>query len=233
MKQIAWTFLIAFDLAAAILWVQKREKNVAVVPSAVLSLIGSLVMCLLSFAEHKRSIRTSFILNFYLFFTTILDTARSRSYSLTSDLETISTLFTTRVGVKVFLAIVEARGKNSLILPEFAHEPAEATSGMYSGALFWWQNSLLKTGFSNVISVDDLFELDKHLRSDYLHHRLRSAWLRGQYSQPSNLAVGLFTNVTALPSQNCRRQLPLHDNLEKADVAHSSCGTPAISSDWI
>ncbi|CAI6342532.1 unnamed protein product [Periconia digitata] len=175
-KLIAWTFLIAFDLAAVVLWVQKPTKNVAAVPSAILSLIGAVCLCLLSYFEHKRTIRTSFILNFYLFFTTLLDTARSRSYSLTSDLETISTLFTTRIGVKVFLAIFEARGKSSLLLPEFSHEPPEATSGIYSGALFWWQNALLKKGSANVISVDDLFQLDKHLRADYLHHQLRLAW---------------------------------------------------------
>lgn len=96
-----------------------------------------------------------------------------------SHLEVISVLFTTRVGVKLFLAIFEARGKKSLLLPDFADCPPEATSGVYSRALFWWQHELFKKGFSNVLCVDDLFQLDKHLRSDYLHASVRAAWEKG------------------------------------------------------
>lgn len=106
----------------------------------------------------------------------VFDAARSRSYSLDSSLEIVSVLFTTRVGVKLFLAIFEARGKRSLLLPEYVDCPPEATSGMYSRALFWWQNELLKKGFSNAIAVDDLFDLDKHLRAEYLHRLIQSAW---------------------------------------------------------
>lgn len=176
-KLIAWTFLAAFDLGLLVLWVQDaRFKNRAVIASAVMSLLGAIVLCLLSYFEHLRSIRTSLLLNIYLLVTVIFDAARSRSYSLDSDLGVISVLFTTRVGVKLFLAIFEARGKRSLLLPAFADCPPEATSGVYSRALFWWQHELFKKGFSNVLSVDDLFHLDKHLRSDHLHTIIRSAW---------------------------------------------------------
>lgn len=106
--------------------------------------------------------------------------ARSRSYSLESDLEIISVLFTTRVGVKVFLAIFESRGKRSILLPEFAACPPEASSGIYSRAIFWWQNELFKKGFSNSLAVDDLFQLDKHLQSEYLHRKLQSGWDQGK-----------------------------------------------------
>jgi len=175
--QVAWGFLIAFDLALLVLWSKSAaHTNSAAVPSAALNFVGSLVLCLLSFFEHTRCVRTSFLLNVYLLFTVIFDAARSRSYSLESSLELISTLFTTRVGVKLFLAIFEARGKQSILLPEYAGYPAEATSGVYSRALFWWQNALFRTGFSNAIGVDDLFDLDKHLRSSYLHQRIQPAW---------------------------------------------------------
>lgn len=139
-------------------------------------------MGLLSYFEHLRNIRTSSLLNAYLLFTVVFDAARSRSYSLNDNLETISAVFTTRVGIKLFLAIFEAKGKQSLLLPEYASYPAEATSGVYSRALFWWQNSLFKKGFSNTLSVDDLFDLDKHLRSEYLHHLVQSAWARREFT---------------------------------------------------
>ncbi|KAF1951521.1 hypothetical protein CC80DRAFT_553172 [Byssothecium circinans] len=192
-KLISWSFLVGFDLALLVLWAQKPLKNDAVLPSHVLSLVGALLLGALSYFEHRRSVRTSFLINFYLFFTVIFDTARSRSWSLNSDLEAVSTLFTTRVGVKVFLLIVEARGKGSLLLPEYAGEPPEATAGMFSRSLFWWQNELFKQGFSNTITVDDLFELDKHLRSDYLHRRIRSAWIQVTKRGPN----ALFTTITS------------------------------------
>ncbi|KAF2634043.1 hypothetical protein P280DRAFT_52852 [Massarina eburnea CBS 473.64] len=207
-KLISWAFLLGFDLTLLILWAQKPLKNVAAVPSIALSLVGALAFPLLSYFEHQRSTRTSTLLNFYLFFTVFFDTTRSRSWSLSTDLETISTLFTTRVGVKVFLIIWEARGKGSLLLPEFAEEPPEATSGLFSQALFWWQNELLKKGFSNSLSVDDLFHLDKHLRSDYLHHRFGSAWDRVTKPGPNALLGIILTRLrwsilSVVPARAC------------------------------
>ncbi|CAJ2506119.1 Uu.00g002490.m01.CDS01 [Anthostomella pinea] len=177
-KLISWSLLVGFDLALLVFWAWQPFGYHAAVPSAALSLIGALVLALLSYFEHQRSVRTSVLINFYLFFTVIFDTARSRSWSLLPELDTISTLFTTRVGVKVFLVILEARGKGSLLRSEFADVPPEATAGLFSQALFWWQNELFRRGFSNVLSVDDLFQLDKHLGAEYLHHRIRSTWDR-------------------------------------------------------
>lgn len=139
---------------------------------------------ILSFFEHLRSIRPSFLLNVYLFFTVLFDIERSRSYGLNPDLDLVSTVFTTRVAVKVLLAFVEARGKRHLLLPEYNNCPPEATSGVYKRASFWWLNELFKKGFSNSLAVDDLFHLDKHLQADYLHHTLASAWDRRKFSSP-------------------------------------------------
>ncbi|KAJ4299242.1 hypothetical protein N0V90_004486 [Kalmusia sp. IMI 367209] len=138
--------------------------------------IGALVLGVLSYFEHLRCIQTSFLLNVYLLFTIIFDTARSRSYALDQRLNQISIVFTTRVGVKLFLAIFEARGKGSLLLPGYTDYPPEAASGVYNRSLFWWQNSLFRKGFKSTLSIDDLFQLDKHLRAEYLHQAIKSAW---------------------------------------------------------
>jgi len=129
-----------------------------------------------------RTVRPSLLLNVYLLLTVIFDIARSRSYSLTTDLDTIATVFNTRVGVKLILAIIEARPKRRLLLPSFSSYPPEATSGPYKRALFWWLNALFKKGYSESLTVDDLFHLDKHLQSDYLHHLLGSKWDRCKLS---------------------------------------------------
>jgi ATP-binding cassette subfamily C (CFTR/MRP) protein 1 len=127
-----------------------------------------------------RSIRPSLLLNIYLFFTFLFDIERSRSYALTPELSLVATVYATRLAVKLFLAVVECRDKRKHLLPEYADCPPEATSGIYKRASFWWLNALFKKGFSNALTVDDLFHLDKFLRADYMHHALGSAWARGK-----------------------------------------------------
>jgi ATP-binding cassette subfamily C (CFTR/MRP) protein 1 len=177
--QLVWLILILFDVGHLVLWVKHRgRQHRAAIPSAAMSLAGSLVLAALSFLEHMRSIRPSWLLNIYLLLTVVFDIVRSRTYSLSPDLDAIATVFTSRVAVELILAIVEARPKRRLLLPEFADSPPETTSGPYKRALFWWLNALFKKGYSESLTVDDLFHLDKHLQSDYLHHLLGSSWDR-------------------------------------------------------
>ena len=178
-RQIAWSLFAGFELALLVIWANRRTpKNRVELPSAALSFVGAVLLGFLSFVEHLHSIRPSFSLNVYLLFTTLFDIERSRTYALDPDLDLVATVFASRLGVKLFLAILEAREKRRLLLPEFADCPPEATSGVYQRATFWWLNELFKKGYSNSLTVDDLFQLDKHLQADYLHHILGPAWSR-------------------------------------------------------
>jgi hypothetical protein len=116
-------------------------------------------------------------------FTTLFDIERLRSYALHPDLDLVATVFASRLGVKVFVTVFEAKGKRKLLLPAFADCPPEVTSGIYKRATFWWLNELFKKGFSNSLAVEDLFQLDRHLQADYLHHMLGSAWTRCKFSK--------------------------------------------------
>jgi hypothetical protein len=181
--QIAWAVFAGFELALLIIWSNRQtRKNRAELASAAISFIGAVLLGLLSFVEHMRSIRPSFLLTVYLLFTSVFDIERSRSYALTPELDLVATVFAPRLGLKVFLAIVEARDKRRLLLPDFANSPPEATSGVYKRATFWWLNPLFKKGFSTSLTVEDLFQLDKHLQADYLHHLIGSSWARGRSS---------------------------------------------------
>lgn len=188
-----------------------------------------MVLGLLSFFEHVRSVRTSSLLNVYLFFTVFFDGARSRTFSLNPYHDMISVLFTTRVGVKLFLAIFEARGKDSLLVPGVSQSPPEWTSGVYSRMFFWWQNDLFRRGFSNSLSVDDLFDLDKHLRSDYLQQRIQPAWEKCRSPVPWSSRAG--ANSTVLESDRQRAQFALHDDSRTAEMVCPGCHAPASMSD--
>ncbi|ORY11757.1 hypothetical protein BCR34DRAFT_455438, partial [Clohesyomyces aquaticus] len=178
-KLLTWSLLAAFDLAILVLWIRPTaEKTSASIASAVLSLVGAILLCLLSYFEHLRSIRTSFLLNIYLLLTVVFDAARSRTFSLNKDPSLVSAVFTTRVGVKVFLAIFETKSKEHIKLPGHAQPPPEATSGIYSRWFFFWQIPLFRQGFANTLSVDDLFHLDKHLQSEFLQESIQTAWAK-------------------------------------------------------
>ena len=177
--QIAWIVLLIFDVAHLVLWAQHRgPQNRAATPSAALSVAGAIVLMVLSFLEHMRTVRPPLLLNLYLLLSFVFDIARSRTYSITPGIDTISNVFNTRVGVRLILALVEAHPKRRLLLPVYSNLPTEATSGPYKRALFWWLNALFKKGYSESLTVDDLFHLDKHLQSDHLHHMLGSSWDR-------------------------------------------------------
>ena len=172
-----------FDVGHLILWLRHRgPQNRAALPAAALTLAGSIILAVLSTFEHMRTIRPSWLLNVYLMLTMVFDIARSRSYSLSPDLDSIATVFTSRVAIKLIVAIIEARPKRRLLLSQFADCPPEAISGPYRRSLFWWLNSLFKEGYSKSLTVDDLFHLDKHLQSDYLHHLLGSSWDKRKWS---------------------------------------------------
>lgn len=155
------------------------------------------MFAVLSYFDHSRCIRTSFWLNVYLLFTSVFDIARSRSYSLDAQLNQISILFTTRVAVKVFLAVFEARGKGHLLRAGYTDEPPEADAGVYSRSLFWWQNAMFKKGFKNTFSIDDLYQLDTYLRAEYLHGILQSAWDKGKLPQSWPGHLNLLTGSTS------------------------------------
>jgi ATP-binding cassette subfamily C (CFTR/MRP) protein 1 len=165
----------------------REPHNRAAIPSAALSVAGAIVLITFSFFEHMRTVRPPLLLNLYLLLSVVLDIVRSRSYSLTPGLNTISTVFNTRVGVKLVLAIVEAHPKRRLLLPVYSNLPTESTSGPYKRALFWWLNALFKKGYSESLTVDDLFHLDQHLQSDYLHHLLGSSWYKCKFRRTHSM----------------------------------------------
>lgn len=185
--------LAAFDLALLVVWANRQtRRHRAELASAAISFAGTMVLGVLSVFEHFRSIRPSILLNVCLSFTILFDIERSRSYMLDSELDPVATIFASRVGIKVFLTVFEAQGKRELLLAEYADCPKEATSGIYKRVTFWWLNELFKKGFSTAMTVDDLFHLDKHLQSKFLHQIIGTAWDRRKYLNDYSSSVRLL-----------------------------------------
>jgi ATP-binding cassette subfamily C (CFTR/MRP) protein 1 len=128
--------------------------------------------------EHIKTIRPSLVLNGYLFFSLLFDIARSRTLWIGQTETSIAALFTAAVAVKFLVLILEAVEKRNILDPKFRDAPPEAIAGIYNRSVFWWLNSLFRRGFRKILTLDDLYTLDKHLRSTYLQNLLGSAWAK-------------------------------------------------------
>lgn len=155
--------------------------------------VGVLLLIALSYAEHTRSVRPSFILNAYLLCSLLFDIARARTLWLRSSNsfnDIIAAVTTVAVGGKLLLIILEAIEKRHILKSEFQGYPPEATAGFYNRSIFYWLNPLFKAGFDNILSVEDLFVLDKELSSERLLAIFEERWSKG------NSKFRILTNLT-------------------------------------
>ena len=164
----------------------------ASIPTAALTLLGSLAFCCLSYAEHVNSVQPSTILNVYLFLSLLFDIARSRTLWLQHYNNTLAALLTATIAIKIPILVLEAWNKRRILRPEYQVYPPEAISGIISRLFFWWQLPLFRQGYSETLTVNDLFPLDKHLSSSYLQTAMQLAWMKG-----------LNTLIQQAPLLNC------------------------------
>jgi ATP-binding cassette, subfamily C (CFTR/MRP), member 1 len=186
--QASFAAFAVLQIGLLVLWLlPSAGKTRASTPTGVVSVVGSLVFCLLSYAEHVRSVTPSVLLNVYLFVSLLFDIARCRTLwlrSLSGYSNVVAIVFTISVAVKFFILILEAVEKRWALRPVYKAYPPEATSGIYNRSFFWWLNPLFIGGFSKLLLLEDLFQLDKHLTADYLFSRFQAAW---DIRKPSSL----------------------------------------------
>lgn len=146
------------------------------VASTTLSVLSGLTLAVLSHFEHVKSARPSFLINLYLIATVLFDATRVRTQWLIGNDDAVAGVLTASLAVKCLVLVLEAVEKRSLLLGldrSFSHE---STSGLFSRSSFWWLNSLLLTGFGNVLTLDELPAISEKLDSADLAARLQSTW---------------------------------------------------------
>ncbi|KAI8627665.1 multidrug resistance-like protein [Xylariaceae sp. FL1651] len=180
-KVAAIAIFAAFQLSLVAVWAAQSTslghiRTVSLAASSV-SFVASLLICGLSYTEHARSLRPSFILNAYLLVSLLLDAATVRSFWLSSLSTTLCTLFTISFVLKAGLLVLEAVEKASFIKnTSHSRSNPEVTSGLYSRGLVWWMNPLLLDGFRRLLRPDDLYSLDESMSAAVLHEAFWAAW---------------------------------------------------------
>ena len=193
------------QLILVLLWALKppapgTSRPATAVPAAVVSLLASATLGVLSHAEHTRTVRPSFLASGYLFLTVVLDVAQARSLWLrpsAAGLGAVAALLTVSLAVRVVVLVLEESSKSSLVLRggrggrrEDGEEEVkyvaltaaapESTSGLFSRSLFWWLNSLLYQGCRSVLGMADLEAIDGKFASDVVLRKAARTWDAGE-----------------------------------------------------
>ncbi|KAF4311832.1 Metal resistance protein YCF1-like protein 2 [Botryosphaeria dothidea] len=182
LKLSAAVTLLCLNTALVGLWATTSSSTIthsrASVPAAVLTFVVSLGFCLLSWLEHARSIRPSFILNVYLFLSIVLDTARARTLYMLGPHRTIPALFTCTMVIRAIMLVLESVEKRRILLPAHKDRSRDATSGPINRSVFFWLTSLFLHGYRNILGLHDLYPMDKKLKSERLYKSFEEAWQR-------------------------------------------------------
>ncbi|KFA49912.1 hypothetical protein S40293_01213 [Stachybotrys chartarum IBT 40293] len=131
----------------------------------------------LSWLEHDRSKRPSFILSMYFFFSVLLDLPRTRTLWLLGDRPIIPILQTSSLAVRIVLFTLESTNKRGALLKS-DNLSYEVTSSTISRSLFHWLMPLFRAGFRRNLVLDDLYPLDATMEAKPLHTMLRKKWER-------------------------------------------------------
>jgi len=106
----------------------------------------------------------------------VLDAVQVRTLYLREDDSAILGLFTTSIGIKTALLILEAKSKRGYLKPPYNGFSPEAIIGIFNQSFFWWLNPIFAKGFRNVLTLDDLFTTDEALLSEPLQRQMQKSW---------------------------------------------------------
>ena len=165
---ITVTFFL-LQLALLVSWSMLPDQSTdASVPVAILGVVISFLMCILSQLEHSRSAQPSNLLGIYLVFSVLLDGVQLRTLFILGSDTVVFMLFLASWALKFILLVLESQNKTFCLKVKYQSLPPESRSGIINRSLLWWLNSLLKIGYQGIITENDLFDLDSDLTAEKL-----------------------------------------------------------------
>ncbi|KAF5532006.1 multidrug resistance-associated 1 [Fusarium phyllophilum] len=175
------------------------------IAAAALVFVNGLLLALLSYVEHTRSVRPSTIINVYLLFTALFDCAIARTLWLLDGAHAVARLFTAATSAKALILVSEAWEKRSILRVQYRDLSPETTSGILGRSVFWWINPLMKLGFSNSLTEHDLYAIEKSLVGKRLFAQVEKSWraVRGSlislvYDKTLDLSITAFDESIAV-----------------------------------
>lgn len=133
-----------------------------------------------SFLGDQRSLRPSDLLVLYFTLSTILYIPRLRSLWTIpdTDLAIPRVVWTVIFIATASLVILESVKKTRLLRPGYKNATAEQTTGFWSRSFYIWVLPFFRTGYAQIIQLDDIPRVDDDLEEEVARTRLDEAWKR-------------------------------------------------------
>lgn len=172
------------------------ERSRCTLPCLILSLPGSILLAIISYLEHQRSIRPSTLFCLFFGITCLLDTARVRTaFMFLNSLAVFWVLLCCFI-VKVAIFLAEVTEKRRFLKPAWKNVGPEKAAGVFNRAFFIWLNKTFIKGFRALLTVDLLSALDSEILEASKPTILMASWTRG--TMPNRRAPHCLTSHVAV-----------------------------------
>ncbi|KAJ5307053.1 hypothetical protein N7508_006068 [Penicillium antarcticum] len=147
--------------------------------SSILDVVVIMISLLLSWVEDQRSIRPSDLMIIYFAVTTILSLARARTlWLLSAATPKLAVLWTLICVGRAAVLSIESVHKTQRVRMAYRQPSKEVTASFWVRSFFIWVIPLFRTGFSTILTVHDMPNVDSSLTGAEAEKKLLTAWSR-------------------------------------------------------
>ncbi|KAJ5592008.1 uncharacterized protein N7459_002377 [Penicillium hispanicum] len=193
-KLVALAILLVFHLLYIAFQVQAPILHTkASLPASILQLIAVATAGLLSWLEDQRSVRPSDLMVLYFFTTSVLALPHVRTlWQLSADATTPAVVWTLVTIGTVAVSVLESIHKTRLVHLVYRESSKESTASFWIRSFFIWVLPLFHSGFSTVLSIHDMPEVDRALQGKSAERKLQLAWSKDTYYRKHRLVQVTF-----------------------------------------
>ncbi|KAI8290986.1 ABC transporter [Colletotrichum sp. SAR11_57] len=167
----------AFHLAFLIVQTKTPSINTTLsLASGILTFVAVLAASLHSILEDQRSTRPSDLLILYFSASTILALPRLRTLWLIPSASTAKALWTAIFILTALVVPLESNGKKKFLQPTYQALTKEEETGFWGRSFFTWLLPFFRLGYSRVIHISDMPEVDADLTGETAGRALELSW---------------------------------------------------------
>jgi len=146
--------------------------------SDILGIVAVFAAAVHSFMEDQRSVAPSDILVLYFSASTILAIPRLRSLWQIPTAEACRVLWTMIFISTIGVLLIESARKASLLRPLYRTVTGEQLCGFWSRSFFLWVLPFFQAGYSKILGMQDIPDVDDELQGYKTGASLQEAWKR-------------------------------------------------------
>lgn len=150
----------------------------ASLPGAALNIIAIFAAACVSLLDDQRSLRPSDLPTLYFLASSLCSLPRLRSLWMipSASVNVCRYLWLSIFIVTVLALCVESIPKTKILKSQYQKTPKEQTCGFLNRSFYIWILPFLQKGYSNVLRVEDIEEIDTRLQGQECGEKLQAAW---------------------------------------------------------